>query len=212
MSDRAEATDGELLAAYVGGGSDREPAFHALVDRYDRRVYAICYRYFGNAADAEDAAQETFVSLARRADTFTGDSHLSTWLYRVATNACHDIARRRARRPQTAVAEVPDVPTAADDVSARETEMEVQRALAELDDLSRTLLVLVAIEGLPYAEVSAIVDLPVGTIKSRVHRARARMADLLAAVVDPDAGVVAREPAAAEPQAEGAPRSGRESG
>ncbi len=189
--DWEQVSDEELLRVYVTG-QQREAAFGELVNRYERRVFGICYRYFGNHADAEDAAQDTFLAVARRAATFRHGSRLSSWMYRVAVNACNDLARKRRRRPQIAHADVAELAgheaAGADPMRARETEMEVQRALLALDDLSRTLLVLVALEGLSYLEVAGIVDLPVGTVKSRVHRARARLADLLAG------GVIADEP------------------
>lgn len=189
-------TDEDLLTAYAEGGDGREAAFHELVSRYERRVYAICYRYFGNHADAQDAAQDAFVAVARRAGTFRGDSKLSTWLYRVAVNACNDIARKRRRRPQSPVEDIVATAEAAgvrerdpDPQTLRETEMEVHRALAQLDETSRTLMILVAIEGFPYKDAAGIVGMPVGTVKSRVHRAKAQLAELLAEVADPDAGI-----------------------
>lgn len=189
-------SDEDLLAAYVDGGSGGETAFHELVSRYERRVYAICYRYFGDHADAQDASQDAFLAMARRAGTFRGDSKLSTWLYRVAVNACNDIARKRRRRPQSPVEDIVGVAEAAgveardpDPQTLHETEMEVHRALAQLDETSRTLVVLVAIEGFTYHETAGIVDMPIGTVKSRVHRAKAQLADLLAGVADPEVGI-----------------------
>lgn len=178
------ATDEDVLASYVAG-RDRDQAFSELMDRYSRRVYAICFRYFANHADAQDATQDTFVAIARRAATFSANSKLSTWVYRVAINACNDLARKRARRPSIPVADVPDVVDATasehdDAVIAADTGAVVQRALLQLDEVSRTLLILVAIEGLTYVEAAGVADLPIGTVKSRVHRARARLADLLA--------------------------------
>lgn len=189
-------SDEDLLAAYVVGGDDREAAFHELVSRYERRVYAICFRYFGNHADAQDATQDAFLAVARRGGTFRGDSKLSTWLYRVAVNACNDIARKRRRRPQSPVEDITATAEAAgiddpgpDPQTLRETELEVHRALAQLDETSRTLVVLVAIEGFTYQDAAGIVDMPIGTVKSRVHRAKAELAELLAEVADPDAGI-----------------------
>ncbi len=182
--------DEELLAAYVdatGARGTRESAFHELLDRYERRVYAICFRQLGSHDDAQEATQDTFLHLARRAEQFRGDAKLSTFVYRIAVNASRDLARKHARRPQTPVADVtraqidsgtdPDV--APDDVAALETSMLVQAALAQLDDLSRTLLILCSVEGLSYPEAAEVLDMPVGTIKSRVFRARARLAELL---------------------------------
>ncbi len=179
-----DVTDEELLGAFTAGGNERDRAFMALVDRYERRVYGICYRYFGDHADAQDATQETFLTVLRRAGSFRGDSQLSTWMYRVTVNTCNDLARKRARRPQTPVADVGELAGAAvvadDEIAGRELALHVQHALSQLDDLSRTLIILISIEGQGYAEVSEALDLPVGTIKSRVHRARARLAELLA--------------------------------
>lgn len=183
-------SDEEVLAAYVAAESprNRESAFAVLVDRYDRRVYAICYRHFGNHADAQDATQDTFIALARRAGQFRGDSKLSTFIYRVATNACLDLGRKRARRPQTPVGDASDMlgDVAADDPSVAEIAegsdlaQAVQAALLQLDETTRTLVILCTIEGRDYKEVAEILDLPLGTVKSRVHRARAKLAEILA--------------------------------
>lgn len=185
-----ETGDEDVLAAYADATAargTREDAFNELLDRYERRVYAICFRQLGSHDDAQEATQDTFLHLARRADQFRGDSKLSTFVYRIAVNASRDLARKHARRPQTPVADVtraqidsgtdPDV--APDDVAALETSMLVQAALAQLDDLSRTLLILCSVEGLSYPEAADVLDMPVGTIKSRVFRARARLAELL---------------------------------
>lgn len=191
-----EPTDEELLAVYVDASqprAQRERAFARLVDRYEHRVYAICARELRNRADAEDATQDTFLRLARKGHQFRGDSALSTFVYRIAVNSCRDLQRRRGRRPQTPVADVAEVAGAAaesddvaveDEVVGRDTARAVGDALAQLDDLSRTLVVLCTIEGMTYPEASEVLDMPVGTIKSRVHRARARLAELLADTVD----------------------------
>lgn len=186
------ATDEEVLAHYADGDAERarrEAAFHELVSRYRHRIHGICFRYFGDHADAEEATQETFVLLVRRAGQFRGDSKLSTWIYRIAVNACHDLARRDARRPRTPVADVAAVAGAVPDPSGSPPELaaadelahRLQEALGRLDEVSRACVILGPVEGRPYAEVAAILDMPVGTVKSRVHRARARLAELLAA-------------------------------
>ena len=186
-----DRTDEDVVAVYVDANRprrEREQAFAEVVARYQRRVFAICLRELGSRADAEDATQDTFVHLARKAGQFRGDSRWSTFVFRVAVNACRDLQRREGRRPHTPVADVTEAQVASgtqpeaapDEVSARETALVVQAALAQLDDLSRTLLVLCAIEGLSYPEAAEVLDMPVGTIKSRVFRARARLAELLA--------------------------------
>lgn len=196
-SETPQPTDEDLVRRYVGADdrTTRDRAFHELVRRYERRVYGICYRYFGNHADAQDATQDTFLTLARKLHQFRHDSALSTWIYRVATNACNDLGRRYARRPQTPVADVADAVagdvgsevTVDDELAGLELAHEIQQALLQLDELSRTLIVLCSIEGQSYAEVSEALDLPVGTIKSRVFRARARLAELLGPVLDEEA-------------------------
>lgn len=175
--------------------SAREDAFGMLVADMTPRVFAICHRELGNAADAEEATQDTFAKVARSAADFRGDSKVSTWMYRIAVNACRDMQRRLGRRPQTPVAdieaaarrrvdgtdEVADVATGFEDADR------LQRAIGRLDDLSRTLLLLCAVEGMTYPEASTVLDIPVGTIKSRIHRARARLAELLAEDAAPEA-------------------------
>ena len=185
--NRFEAVaDEQVLAIYVDetrSASEREAAFGELVVRYRRRLFAVCLRVLRSPADAEDAVQETFVKLARSADGFRGEAKLSTWLYRVARNVCTDRVRHDARRPATPVedvAAVSDEPDADDHLAARETAMAIQDALAHLDERSRTLLLLIAVDGLSYAEAAEVVDLPVGTVKSRVSRARVRLGELLA--------------------------------
>jgi len=97
-------SDEQLLGCFVDATrarGEREDAFRELVERYRHRVFAVCFRVLNDRADAEDAAQETFVKLARGADAFRGDAKLSTWLYRVARNVCTDRIRYEARRPST---------------------------------------------------------------------------------------------------------------
>lgn len=189
-------TDAELVAAWQAGD---DQAFDALVERFSRRVHGICLRYFRDPADAEEAAQDTFVTLYRRGHTFRGDAKLSTWLFRVATNACHDVARRRGRRPEElpltparlaeADAEVPDV---AAQVDAAELDPELRSALDALDPEQRDAVVLRDVVGLSYEEVAARCGIAVGTAKSRVHRAHARLAATLSA---PAPAPATREPA-----------------
>ena len=191
MTSAQPESDEAVLARFADPAhpaGEREAAFHELVHRYQRRLFAVCVRVLGSPSDAEDAVQETFVRLARGAAGFRGDAKLSTWLYRVARNVCTDHVRYDARRPSTPVedvAAVADEPHADDLIGARETAMTLEAALARLDDQSRLLLLLVAVEGLSYAEAAAAVDLPVGTVKSRVSRARVRLGELLADRLEP---------------------------
>jgi RNA polymerase sigma-70 factor (ECF subfamily) len=171
-------SDEALLTAFVDGDQD---AFDRLVDRHARRVYAICLRYFGNPTDAEDAAQEAFLTLYRRAGTFTGAARFSTWMYRVATNVCNDLARKRRRRPQTANQNVADLALnpAADLLANRELGMDLEAALDALDPEYRELILLHDAGGFGYADIAAHLGVPVGTVKSRIHRGHARLAAAL---------------------------------
>ncbi|HKJ55200.1 MAG TPA: sigma-70 family RNA polymerase sigma factor [Nitriliruptoraceae bacterium] len=191
----SEASSGDVRLANllaVWGDVDasraaREDAFALLVAEMTPRVFAICHRELGNAADAEEATQDTFAKVARAATEFRGDAKVSTWMYRIAVNACRDMQRRLGRRPQTPVADIEQAARrrvdgsdhVADVATGFEETDRLARAMARLDDLSRTLLLLCAVEGMTYPEASEVLDLPVGTIKSRIHRARARLADLL---------------------------------
>lgn len=173
------ARDEDLLARVAGG--DR-PALEELVDRYADRVYGICYRYFGDPQDAEDAAQETFVAVLRHAGTFRGRAKVSTWLYRVATNACNDIARKRGRRPATVPLEDrhggPD-PALTEELERRELTGELRAALDELEPAQREAVVLHDVLGWPHHDIAERDGVALGTVKSRIHRGRGRLAALL---------------------------------
>jgi RNA polymerase sigma-70 factor, ECF subfamily len=179
-------SDEQLLERYLaptGPAAARQAAFHELVDRYHRRVFGICLHTLGSPSDAEDATQETFLKLARHAASFRGEAKLSTWLYRVARNVCTDQVRHDARRPSTPVADpgvLDEAPSEADRAAGTDEALVVRAALGSLDPSSRQALLLVAVEGLSYQEAGAALDLPVGTVKSRVSRARSRLAALLA--------------------------------
>lgn len=200
----SEASSGDVRLANLlavwgdvdAGRAAREDAFALLVAEMTPRVFAICHRELGNAADAEEATQDTFAKVARAATDFRGDAKVSTWMYRIAVNACRDMQRRLGRRPQTPVADIERAARrridgsdqVADVATGFEETDRLGRAMARLDDLSRTLLLLCAVEGMTYPEASEVLDLPVGTIKSRIHRARARLADLLSEDAAPDPG------------------------
>jgi RNA polymerase sigma-70 factor, ECF subfamily len=178
-------SDEELLAAHLAGDGR---AFDALVSRYERRVYAICYRYFRDASDAEDAMQDAFIALLRRGGSFTGASSFSTWMYRVATNACNDLARKRARRPQRDATDVGALPADLGSVSGVEDHVatttldpSLVAALRTLEPAHREAVVLHDVYGVGYAEIAERSGVAVGTVKSRIHRAHARLAELVLA-------------------------------
>ncbi len=171
-----ELSDEELLTRHVDG--DRA-AFSTLVARHERRVFAICMRMLGNAEDAQDATQEAFISVLRRARTFRGGAAFTTWLYRVAVNAAIDQARRRGKVRAVPLGEqVPahhgaDAGDPGEVVSASVT---VQAALARLPEDFRAAVVLCDLCRLPYSEAAEALGVPVGTVKSRVFRGRAALA------------------------------------
>lgn len=172
-----QTADEELLARFRAGDSS---AFNDIVDRYERRVFAIAVRICRHHEDARDVTQDVFVTALRSLATFRGDAQLATWLHRVTVNAALDLVRRRGRREGPGLEEVGDRPTAEpgpesvaiESVRARE----VHRALGRIADDQRAVIVLHDLQGLDYAEVAAALEVPVGTVKSRIHRARLALA------------------------------------
>lgn len=170
------------MAAAQGG--DRS-AMDVLLRRHHERIWAVCRRLAGNDADAADATQEALLLIVRRIGTFDGRSQFTTWAHRVATNACIDELRRRTRR---ATDPLPDddpehgraTPDPGVEVAhAVAQRMEIDAALATLSEEFRAPLVLRDLGGHDYAQIAAILDIPAGTVRSRIARARARLAELL---------------------------------
>jgi len=168
-------------------------AFNALVLHYQDRVYTLTYRIMSDEASAADMAQDTFITAFRRIDTYRGGNFRS-WLLRIATNTCYDELRRLNRRPATPLDEMPgaeldDGPPLPDDSpspeqAAQQTELNqaIQDCIEALGDAQRIILVLSDIEGLSYQEIAAMVGIKVGTVKSRLSRARLRVRDCLQTV------------------------------
>jgi RNA polymerase sigma-70 factor (ECF subfamily) len=170
-----------MLAAQSG---DRD-ALDALLRRHHDRVLAICRRLAGNEADALDATQEALIAIARGIGRFDGRARFSTWAYRVTTNACLDELRRRRRRPVAALPDEAEAPHAAPAVLAAGIELlpdrlAVDAALAELPEEFRAAVVLRDLCDLDYAEIATALDLPPGTVRSRIARGRAHLARRLA--------------------------------
>ena len=170
-----------------------EQAFNELVRLYQGRIYRLVFRMIGDQQEAEDLAQEVFVTVFKSITGFRGDSKLSTWMYRVATNHCKNRIKylgRRARGKKKELDEIADasaiesatmstsayVPTPDEQLQGRQIERFVQRALAELPDDQRELVVLRDIENMTYEEIQDVTGLPAGTVKSRLHRARLALA------------------------------------
>ncbi len=169
-----------MEAAQLG---DRKALNRLLEQHYDR-IYAICRRLAGNDADAADATQEALLAIVRGLKRFDGRARFSTWSYRVATNACLDELRRRGRRPTPGLPEVetseqapdPDRPRLDDTVADR---LVLDDALRELPEEFRAPVVLRDQLGLDYAEIAQVLDIPPGTVRSRIARGRSRLAERL---------------------------------
>ncbi len=173
-----------------------EEAFRLFVREYEQSVYHLVFRLLGDAEEARDVSQEVFVSVFRAIGGFRGESRLSTWLYRIATNHCRNRQKYQGRRSQSrhepyeesrvkAAAPVAGerLPQPDREVEGRRLESAVQCAIAGLDEEHRELIVLRDIQGLSYEEIQGITGLAEGTVKSRLHRARlalkAKIAPLL---------------------------------
>ena len=162
-----------------------EAAFRELVSEHRDRIYNLTLRMLGNKAEAEDVAQEVFITVFKTIDSFREEAKFSTWLYRVAVNHCKNrikyLARRHDRSKDEldenagAVAEAgPPGPMRRPDRAVEGAQMEVvlQEAIASLDEDHRVVVVLREIEDLSIEEICEITGLPDGTVKSRLHRAR----------------------------------------
>ena len=170
--------DTDLLHRFVGGDAD---AFEELMRAHEDRVFGICLRMLRDREAALDATQETFLTVYRKADRFHGEAAFSTWLYRVAVNTCYDALRRQKRRRTDAMPEGMDVgdPRAGDAFEAAELRPDLQAALARLPADFRAAVVLSDLEGLALDTVAGLLDIPVGTVKSRVFRGRRLLAEAL---------------------------------
>lgn len=172
------AQDAELLARVVDGDRD---AFNEIMRNHEDRVFSVCLRLMGNRELALDAAQETFLTVFRKANQFEGNAALGTWIYRIAVNTCYDQLRKLKRRRSDPIPEHLDPADhqAADAVESAGIRPEIQRALAALPADFRSAVVLSDIEGLSLPQVAEILSVPVGTVKSRVFRARRLLAAAL---------------------------------
>jgi len=181
-----DARDRALLAAHVAGDPD---AFGTLVRLHRDRLFAVAARTLGGPGgdvreEAADAVQDALVSAYRAAESYRGEAQVSTWLHRVVVNACLDRLRRRAARPTVPLPE--QEPAAPEDpIGDRETALDVRAALAALPVEQRAALVLVELSGLPVEEAAAVLGVPVGTVKSRCARGRARLAVTLGYLRNP---------------------------
>jgi RNA polymerase sigma-70 factor (ECF subfamily) len=170
------ADDDQALVAAAQAG-DRD-AVEALLRRHHDRIHALCRRLTGDPTDALDATQEALIAIVRGLPSFDGRAAFTTWSYRVATNACLDELRRRRRHvtdelPAEIDADAGGAPRIDDAVVDR---VDVDAALAVVPPEFRAAVVLRDLCGLDYAEIAAVLDVPPGTVRSRIARGRALIA------------------------------------
>jgi RNA polymerase sigma-70 factor (ECF subfamily) len=178
-----DRTDDDLVAAAQRGDA---AAMDQLLRRHYDRVHAVCRRIAGGTRDADDAAQEAMIRVVRNIDRFDGRSAFGTWIYRIATNTALDELRKRKRRPQLHVVDDDGrgEPELADDLAHRHVDdvadrITIDAALAALPDEFKAAVVMRDVGDLDYAEIAAALDIPVGTVKSRIARGRRLLVEQL---------------------------------
>ena len=183
-----------------------QEAFAQLVHLYEKRVYALTLRMCKNPADAEEAAQEAFLAAWQGLPFFRGDASFSTWLYRLASNACVDVLRREVRHQaaaslddEDAAIDLPDGSLSPHDEAERaELRQHIENGLAALPPDYRQVLILRELHQRSYDEIADILSLDLGTVKSRINRGRKRLRKILL-----ESGNFSLPPASKESEKEG---------
>lgn len=177
----AEATDKQLVARAKNGDSR---AFDLLVLKYQHRIFGLISRYVRDSDEVQDVAQEAFIKAYKALPRFRGDSAFYTWLYRIAINTAKNYLVSRSRRPPGSDVELEDaeyyesggalheIETPENALFGAELKAVVQRAISGLPDDLRTAVTLREFDGLSYEDIADIMDCPVGTVRSRIFRAR----------------------------------------
>lgn len=183
------ASESELVRRAQSGDSS---SFDRLVEAHYATVYSTAYRMLGDSSSASDATQTAFLRAFEALDSFRGASAFGTWLYRIVMNVCLDELRKRRNQPVSLVAEEEeedsleerDIPDEAEEpaglVEQRERQAIVQAAIGQLPEDYRAIIVLYDIRGLSYQEISEVLEVPLGTVKSRLNRARHALRELMA--------------------------------
>lgn len=167
-----------LIAAWKAGNG---AALGKLLKGFENRVYATCWRITGRHEDALDMAQQTFIHALKHLEDYDGRAQFGTWLYRICTNACiSHLRREKVRRhegPESMAFASGGEPEPDSSVESAEVNARLHQALDRLDPELRTLLVLRDGQGLDYADIAKVLGVPVGTVKSRLFRARSALRD-----------------------------------
>lgn len=194
-SDLRTLDDAALVAEYLGG---RRRAFQELADRYHQRLLNFIYRTIGDRDRAEDLVQETFVRVYRHLHRFDPTKKFSTWIYTIASNLAKNELRNRSRNPMVLFQAIKknwdadhrplqweDTSYSPDDLfRKRHLREQVEKAVAELPEHHRVVFVLREMEGKTYEEISDITGVTLGTVKSRLNRARNRFAQIIGPMLD----------------------------
>lgn len=187
-SDPDADQDERLIFAAARGDLD---SFNQLVTRHERSVLNLCWRMLGSLPEAEDASQDAFIKAWTNAKSFKGGA-VRPWLFRIATNTCYDVLRSKGRRPTGSLDALefetePDWSTQSDTVDpvkfaeTGDLGRVLEAALAQIPDEQRLAVTLCDIQGLPLAEAAEVMQISVGTVKSRLFRGRSKLRDLICA-------------------------------
>ena len=183
-----DLTEKEIIRLCKEGDRD---AFNELFEKYENRVINIAYGMLSDRDDACDAAQEVFIKVYRNISLFRENSLLSTWIYRITSNVCNDILRKRQRSANTIsinaaldddgrTKELPDsAPLPEEFAEHNEAQRAVRKAISELSDEYREIITLCDIEDMSYDDIANVLNCPVGTVKSRLNRARKSLRKIL---------------------------------
>ena len=192
LPDLSNLPDADVVALAQRG---REPAFRELVRRYERPVFSIIFRMVRDSATAEDLAQDTFIKVLNHIDKYRPEFKLSSWLLKIANNVAIDHLRRRqlstismSGSPHAGSASEVEATSfdvassdesALDELEARELGSAIEKAVALLRPEYRSCILLRHVEGRSYEEIAATLDLPLGTVKTYIHRARHELRESL---------------------------------
>lgn len=187
------ATEWELIEKSKSGDYI---AFEELVHRYENKVYTVAYRFMGNHADACDLAQEAFIKMYQALPKFRGESSFMTWIYHITANVCRDELRRRQNKQALSLDDdsddnvslkltvASDAPSPEELVESMELSDQVQQCLNMLSEEYRLILIMREIQGFSYDEIAAAMEISLGTVKSRLSRARAMFKEKMAPILE----------------------------
>ncbi len=181
--------DIEIVEKVLKGNID---VFSQLIEKYEKMVYNLAYRIFNNRSDAEDITQEVFIKVYKNLYKCEGKQSIKTWVYTIAYNTCIDEIRKRKGKNNISLdieiegnennfsLEIPsNEPTPEKALMEKESLLEIEQAISSLNENNRALIFLRDIKGLSYNEISEIMNLNIGTVKSRINRARNILKNIL---------------------------------